>query len=51
MNIEGKRAFVSEAARVLKPGGKFSYFDILSKSGQELYFPVPWAQDNGISFL
>ena len=51
MNIEGKRAFVSEAARVLNPEGKLAYFDILSKNGQELYFPVPWAQDNGISFL
>ena len=51
MNIEGKRAFVSEAVRVLKPEGRLAYFDILSKNGQELYFPVPWAQDNGISFL
>jgi len=51
MNIEDKRAFVSEAARVLKPEGKLAYFDILSKNGQGLYFPVPWAQDNSISFL
>lgn len=51
MNIEDKRVFVSEAARVLKPEGKLAYFDILSKNGQGLYFPVPWAQDNSISFL
>ncbi len=51
MNIEDKKALVSEVERVLKPGGKFAYFDILSKNGEELNFPVPWAQDKSISFL
>ena len=51
MNIEDKSSFINEAARVLKPSGKLAYFDILSKNGQGLYFPTPWAQDKSMNFL
>jgi ubiquinone/menaquinone biosynthesis C-methylase UbiE len=51
MNIEDKERFYSEIYRVLKPGGRFIYYDIFSKNGEPIHFPVPWADDASISFL
>ncbi len=51
MNIEDKTRYVKEIARVLKPGGKVAYFDILGEKNQDLQFPLPWAEDENISFL
>lgn len=51
MNIENKDKFYSEIARVLAPGGTFIYYDIFSKSGEALLFPVPWADNSSLSFL
>lgn len=51
MNIQDKERFYSEIYRVLKPGGHFIYYDILSKNGEPIHFPVPWADDASISFL
>ncbi|MEO8538427.1 MAG: methyltransferase domain-containing protein [bacterium] len=51
MNIRDRQAFYSEAARVLKPGGKFVFFDLLLGNGQPLEYPLPWARTPDISFL
>lgn len=51
MNIADKRRFYSEITRVLKPGGRFVFHDILQGEGGEPYYPLPWADDPSISFL
>jgi SAM-dependent methyltransferase len=51
MNIENKIAFYSEIKRVLKKGGRFIYYDIFSINHELIYFPVPWATDQSLSFL
>jgi ubiquinone/menaquinone biosynthesis C-methylase UbiE len=51
MNIENKHQFYSEIRRVLKPGGKFIYYDIFTKNGEPIYYPVPWAKEASASFL
>lgn len=52
MNIEDKPRLMQEVARVLKPGGHFALFDVMrGTSGDDLQFPLPWAQDASISFV
>jgi len=51
MNIADKRAFYSEIARVLVPGGTLVFHDIFQGEGGALHFPVPWAENATISFL
>lgn len=51
MNIADKKAFYAEIARVLIPGGRFIYYDILSRDHLPVQFPVPWANNAGLSFL
>lgn len=51
MNIQDKRTFCTEMARVLKPRGSFIYYDVFTKKGEPLKYPVPWADDDAISFL
>jgi ubiquinone/menaquinone biosynthesis C-methylase UbiE len=51
MNIADKARLYAEIARVLKPGGRFGLYDLVQGSGDELYFPVPWAEDASMSFL
>lgn len=43
MSIENKRQFYDEIFRVLKPGGRFVFQDIMSGPGGEIHLPVPWA--------
>lgn len=43
MNIPDKTALFAEVARVLKPGGRFALYDIISKTDRALDYPVPWA--------
>lgn len=50
MNVSNKEAFYKEAARVLKPSGRFLFYDVFA--GKETpQFPTPWADQAGISFL
>lgn len=51
MNVADKRAFYSEIARVLKPGGALAFHDIFQGPGGAPHFPVPWAREPSISFL
>jgi len=51
MNIAARAALYGEIARVLKPGAVFCAYDIMKKNGEDLTFPVPWAQSAETSFL
>jgi SAM-dependent methyltransferase len=51
MNIQDQAALYREMARVLTPGGRLVFHDILQGNGGEPHYPVPWAEEPGISFL
>lgn len=51
MNIHDKEALYREIARVVRPGGRLAFFDILAGPNQPIHFPVPWAADPSFSFL
>lgn len=50
MNIPDKHKFYSEIIRVLKPNGRFIYYDIFKK-GESITYPMPWASTKDISYL
>jgi SAM-dependent methyltransferase len=51
MNIPDKMRLYSEAARVVRRGGRIALFDVLAGPNQPIHFPVPWASDQSFSFL
>ncbi len=51
MNIADKDGLYREVARVVRPGGRFAFFDILAGSNQPIHFPVPWSAEPSFSFL
>ena len=50
MNISDRTRLYREIRRVLKSGGRFATFDVVSISG-EPHYPVPWARTPAMSFL
>lgn len=51
MNIADKPRLYGEMFRVLRPGGRLVFYDILAGPGGPVYFPVPWARTPDISHL
>ncbi|ESY42257.1 class I SAM-dependent methyltransferase [Mesorhizobium sp. RSR380A] len=51
MNLPDKKKLMSEAARVLKPGGVFAVYDVMRLKAGALTYPLPWASDEGMSFV
>lgn len=43
MNIENKQRLYEEIHRVLKPGGRFAFQEMLAGETASTYFPLPWA--------
>ena len=50
MNIEDRPRLYGEVRRVLRPGGRFATYDVVS-NGSEVEYPVPWARTPATSFL
>jgi sarcosine/dimethylglycine N-methyltransferase len=50
MNISDRAGLYREIRRVLKQGGRFATYDVVS-NGAELHYPVPWARTAATSFL
>lgn len=50
MNIKDRSGLYREIRRVLRLGGKFATFDVVSNGG-EPHFPVPWARVSSVSHL
>jgi len=52
MNIPDRERVYREFRRMLRPGGKLAFFDVLATDASlELHFPVPWAENSETSFL
>jgi sarcosine/dimethylglycine N-methyltransferase len=52
MNIPDRERVYREFRRMLRPGGKLAFFDVLATDANlELHFPVPWAENGETSFL
>ena len=51
MNIADKRSLFTEVHRVLRPGGEFGLYDIMSTAPGDVSFPVPWASNPSMSHI
>ena len=51
MNIADKNALFLDVARVLKPGARFSIFDLMRTNDEPISYPVPWAVSGATSFV
>ena len=52
MNIPDRERVYREFRRMLRPGGKLAFYDVLATdTNLELHFPVPWAESRETSFL
>lgn len=51
MNIADKQQLYAEIHRVLKPGGRYAFQELIAGKTAASYFPLPWATDPADSFL
>jgi MPBQ/MSBQ methyltransferase len=51
MNIADRDRLYGEIRRVLKPGGRYAFSEVVAGPGGPPHFPVPWAREPSISFL
>lgn len=51
MNIEDKQTLYQEIARVLKPGGRFAFQEVVAGQAATAHYPLPWASDPSHNFL
>ena len=51
MNLPDKKKLMSEAARVLRPGGVFAVYDVMRLKDGALTYPLPWASNETMSFV
>ncbi|SFT85597.1 methyltransferase domain-containing protein [Mesorhizobium sp. YR577] len=51
MNIGDKAGAFREVHRILKKGGVFGVYDIMNVSGEDLPYPMPWADTLETSFV
>lgn len=51
MNLRDEADVVAEAFRVLKPGGRMLWTEATLTGKGEPVYPLPWAKDQGMSFL
>lgn len=51
MNIEDKHRLFREVHRVLRPLGRMALYEIIAGENSPVKYPVPWADDERISFL
>jgi sarcosine/dimethylglycine N-methyltransferase len=51
MNIADKRGLYREIYRVVKPGGRYAFQEMVAGAAATSYFPLPWATDPADSFL
>lgn len=51
MNIPDKQTVFAEVRRVLRPGGRFSVYEVMRVGEGELPYPLPWAQTPATSFV
>jgi SAM-dependent methyltransferase len=51
-NVDDKQAILSEMHRVLRAGGRLALYEVVSgPGGDELHYPVPWADGPAENFL
>jgi SAM-dependent methyltransferase len=51
MSIADKPRLYAEIARILRPGGRFAFYDTIAGPNPPPIFPLPWADDPSYSFL
>jgi SAM-dependent methyltransferase len=51
MNVEDKKAFFTEIAGRLRPGGRLATFEVCRSGAEDPAFPAPWSIDGTDSFL